>query len=222
MPGARVIRGANFAYPYSEREGYFYPRTVKQIIAISFIIVMALVALPFYLRRLEAMEYVERGEITNQTSQMRLLVDAAAPMLERKAMLDSIKAGLDARVTMQSNIEAIDYAADRLLLHLAELVPDGIILTYLEMRPSTRTEAGRPGLSGPEAELPEELQSAYILSIVGTARNAETLSRFHSSMDNSPLFFRPTQSFNIEGSGLSFRINCRLWGSGATLEGGGD
>lgn len=222
MPTARVVRTANFAYPYSERDQFYPPRTVKLLVAISFLAVLVLVLLPFYLQRLEQMEYLKRGEVTNLTGAMRLQVDQAVPLLARKTMLDSIKNDLEARVTMQRRIEAVDYSVDRLLLHLAELVPDGIILTNLEMRPSARGGAGRPGLSGVEADLPEELQSAFILTLEGTARNAETLSRFHRSMGNSPLFYRPEQSFNILGSGLSFRITTRLWGSGATMMEEGD
>lgn len=222
MPTARMIRAANFAYPYSERDQFYSPRTVKLLVGVSFAIVLALVLLPFYLQRLEQAEYLKRGEITNLTDAMRLQVEAASPLLERKAMLDSIKADLEARVAMRRNIEAVDYAVDRLLLHLAELVPEGIVLTYLEIRPSSRSEAGRPGLSGTAADLPEELKTASVLVLEGTARTAETLSRFHSSMENSPLFFRPEQTFNILGSGLSFSIETRLWGSGATFEGEGE
>ncbi len=221
MPVAKVIRTANFAFPYSERDQFYSPRTVQMMVAVSSLMVLALVLLPFHLKRLEQGEYLNRAETTSITDAMRLQVDQAAPLLARKATLDSIKTDLETRINMHRNIENIDYAVDRLLLHLAELVPDGIILTYVEMRPPTRSESGRPGLTRTAAGLPEELQSAFTLSMEGTARNAETLSRFQRSMENSPLFYKPEQSFNILGSGLSFRISTRLWGSGAALEGGG-
>jgi len=221
MPAAKVVRTANFAFPYSERDQFYSPRTVQMMVVVSSLIVLALVLLPFYLKRLEQSEYMKRAETTGHTDAMRLQVDQAAPLLARKATLDSIKTDLNSRINMQRNIENIDYAVDRLLLHIAELVPDGIILTFVEMRPPTSSESRRPGLTRGEAALPEELQSAFTLSLEGTARNAETLSRFQRIMENSPLFYQPDQSFNTQGSGFSFRISTRLWGSGATLEGGG-
>jgi Tfp pilus assembly protein PilN len=221
MPNATMIREANFAYPYSERDQFYSPRTVQLLVIVSFLIVLGLVLLPFLLQQLEQGEYQERVEITTVTDARRLLVQQAAPLLERKATLDSIKADLEARIAMRRNIEAVDYAVDRLLLHVAELVPEGIVLTYLEMRPSGRTQAGRPGLSGLEAELPEELRTASILTLEGTARNSMTLGDFYRSLQNSPLFYNPEQSFNILGSGLSFRITTRLVGSGVALETGG-
>ena len=221
MPAAKVVRTANFAFPYSERDQFYSPKTIQMMVAVSSLIVLALVLLPFYLERLEQSEYLKRTETTSITDIFRLQVDQAAPLLRRKATLDSIKTDLESRINMHSNIENIDYAVDRLLLHLSELVPEGIMLTYVEMRPQTSSESGRPGLTRAEDDFPEELQSAFILALEGTARNAVTLSRFQRTLENSPLFYKPEQSFNTLGSGFSFRISTRLWGSGAKLEGGG-
>ncbi len=221
MPTAKVVRTANFAFPYSERDQFYSPKIVQMIVAVSSLIVLALVLLPFYLKRLEQSEYLKRTETTTITDVMRLQVDQAAPLLGWKATLDSIKTDLETRINMQRNIQNIDYAVDRLFLHLSELVPDGIMLTFVEMRPQARSQSGRPGVTKAEDNLPEELQSAFTLSLEGTARNAETLSRFQRIIENSPLFYKPEQSFNTLGSGFSFTISTRLWGSGASLEGGG-
>ena len=215
-----MIRKANFAFPYSERDQFYSPRTIQLMVAVSSLIVLVLVLLPFYLKRLEQGEYLKRTEITSIIDIMRLQVDQAAPHLGRKATLDSIKTDLETRINMHGNIENIDYAVDRLLLHLSELVPDGIMLTFVEMRPQASSQSGRPGLTRAEDSLPEELQSAFTLTLQGTARNAVTLSRFQLTLENSPLFYKPEQSFNTLGSGFSFTISTRLWGSGATFEGG--
>jgi len=220
MPAAKEIRTANFAFPYSERDQFYSPRTIQMMVAISSLIVLALVLLPFLLERLEQAEYLKRTEITTNTDTMRLQVDQSAPLLARKATLDSIKADLENRINMQANIGNTDYAVDRLLLHLSELVPEGIILNQVEIRPQTRSAAGRPGMTTTENDLPEELQTAFSLILHGSAINAVTLSRFQNTLENSPLFYRPDQSFNTLGSGFSFTITTRLWGSGATLEGG--
>lgn len=221
MPAVKMIRTANFSFPYSEKDQFYSPRTIQLMVAASSLIVLVLVLLPFYLKRLEHSEYLKRTETTSITDVMRLQVDQAAPLLGWKVTLDSIKTDLETRINMRRNIQNIDYAVDRLFLHLSELVPDGIMLTFVEMRPQARSQFGRPGVSRAEDDFPEELQSAFTLSLEGTARNAETLSRFQRIMENSPLFYKPEQSFNTLGSGFSFTVSTRLWGSGASLEGGG-
>lgn len=221
MPTAKVVRTANFAFPFSERDQFYSPGTVQMMVAVSSLIILALVILPFYLKRLERIEYLKMAEATSISDNMRLQVDRAAPLLEQHAMLDSIKIDLETRINLHSNIETIDYPVDRLLLHLSELVPDGIVLTYLVMRPQTRSQSGRPGFSSSEDNIPEELESAFILTLEGTALNAETLSRFQRTLENSPLFYKPEQTFNTLGSGFSFSITTRLWGSTTILEGGG-
>ncbi len=220
MPTAKEIRTANFAFPYSERDQFYSPSTIQMMVAVSSLIVLSLVLLPFYLNRLEQIEYLKMEDATSLSDDMRLQVDQAAPLLEQNALLDSIKIDLETRINLHSNIENIDYPVDRLLLHLSELVPYGIVLTYVVIRPQTRSISGRPGLTSSEDSIPEELESAYILTLEGTALNAVTLSRFQSTLENSPLFYNPDQSFNTMGSGFSFSISTRLWGSSNILEGG--
>lgn len=218
---AQIIRGANFAYPYSERGDYYTPKTVRLLIAISFCIVVMLVMLPFLLRYLESSVYARRGGVTAEANTMRLQFEEAAPVLNQKAFLDSVKADIDARVNLRSTIEAADYRADRLLLHISELVPDGIVLTSINMQPPDRRTTGRLGTVSQTEELPEELKDTFLLNLEGTARNSNALTGFMRALDQSPIFYRPTQRITPLENSLVFRVSCRLPGSGVSVEGGG-
>jgi len=132
------------------------------------------------------------------------------------------EADLQGRVTLLEQVRRVDYPFDRLLVHIAELVPDGLVLDVLEVRPPGRSQGGRPGLTGGTSELSPGLQAAYTLTLRGTAQRAEVLTRFTEAMTRSPLFHEPQSTPNVlpEG-GLSFSITTRLPGSGQKLEGEG-
>ncbi|MFC1500501.1 PilN domain-containing protein [Candidatus Zixiibacteriota bacterium] len=218
---AKVIRGANFAYPWSERADFYSPRMVQLMIGISALMVLALVALPFILNNLERGVLLQRGEVNANANALRMQVDAAAPMIETKALLDSIRADLNTRVGLRQQIMMADYPADRLLLHLSELVPDGIILTNLTVQPAATRTVGRPATATGGEEIPEEIENTDSITIIGSAQNADTFNTFFRAVEQSPLFWGPTQVVRPLETTLSFTISCRLPGSGVEITGEG-
>ncbi len=220
--GAKIIRGANFAHPWSERDEYYSPGTVRMLLAVSGLVVVLLVALPFYLDHLRETELDRRSDLVAEATMMSRQADTMAPVLRRNAVLDSVRTQLQARVALLNRVRQVDYPLDRLLVHIGELIPDGMVLTGLEVRPPGRTQGGRPGLTGGAADLPPEVRDAYIMTLRGTALLAETLTRLTEAMTVSPLFHDPRSTPNVlpEG-GLSFSIMARLPGSGRRLEGEG-
>lgn len=216
---ARVIRGANYAYPFSERADYFSPRMVRLMIGVSALLVLALVALPFVLKNLEREVLGERGIVNENANTLRLQAEAAAPILETKTLLDSIKADLDIRIGLRQQITTADYPTDLLLLHLSELVPDGIVLTNITVQPPDTRTAGRPGTVAQGEETPEEIQISYTLTIIGTAQNANTFTAFFDAVDQSPLFWGPRQTFRPVETTISFTITCRIPGTGIEITG---
>ncbi|MFO7769064.1 MAG: hypothetical protein R6W82_08960 [bacterium] len=220
--GAKIIRGANFAHPWSERDQYYSPATVRILLGVSVIVVLLLVALPFYLDHMREVELDRRSDLVAESTVMSRQAEALAPVLRMRAVLDSVRTELQARVNMLEAVRKVDYPFDRLLVHIGELIPDGLVLTGLEVRPPARSQAGRPGLTGGDTALPSELQDAYVLTLRGTAQRAEILTRFTEVMTRSPLFFEPRSQPNVHPEGgLSFTISARLPGSGGRLEGEG-
>ena len=220
--GAKIIRGANFAHPWSERDQFYSPATVRILLVVSGVVVLLLVALPFYLDYLREGELDRRSDLVAEATVMSRQADALDPVLRRYAVLDSVRIELQARVSLLRTVRDVDYPLDRLLVHIGELAPEGLVLDYLEVRPPSRSQAGRPGLTGPNTELPDGIRSSYLLTLRGTAQRAEVLTRFTEAMTRSPLFYDPQSTPNVlpEG-GLSFTINARLPGSGERLEGEG-
>jgi Tfp pilus assembly protein PilN len=211
-----IMRGVNFAFPHSERDQFYTPRQVRILIGASALVVLILVALPFFLQRLETNEVRKRSIVARDTEILRQEVDAAAPVLARKATLDSIYDALNSRMALRQRIEASDYRVDRLLVHLAELTPEGIVLTRVTFEPPS-AQRGRPGRTGVDPELPEELAKASVLTIAGIARNSTTFSNFTRTLENSPLFHAPQQSYDYMGSSINFTVTTRLPGSGVAL-----
>ncbi|MFC1595309.1 hypothetical protein ACFL3X_00135 [Gemmatimonadota bacterium] len=218
---AKVIRGANFAYPWSERADFYFPGMVRVMIGASALLVLALVALPFVLKNLEQKILFERGSVNETANTLRIQVEAAAPILETKALLDSIKADLDIRIYLRQQIDGANYPVDRLLLHLSELVPDGILLTNIAVQPPATRTAGRPGTVTPGGEIPEELLSSYTLTINGTVQNAETFTAFFEAVEQSPLFWGPGYTIVPLETTLSFTLTCRIPGTGVEITGEG-
>ena len=218
----KVIRGANFAYPWSERADFYSPKMVRLMIGISAILVLSLVALPFVLKNLENGILLQQGLVNANANALRIQLDAAGPMLQTKALLDSIKADLDTRIGLRQQIVNADYPADLLLLHLSEIVPDDVILTNLSvLPPATRSVAGRTGNAAQGEETPEEILNSYTLTISGTAQNADIFNRLFYAVEQSPLFYRPGQVVRPLETTLSFTITCQLPGSGAEITGEG-
>ncbi|MFC1627504.1 hypothetical protein ACFL3H_00140 [Gemmatimonadota bacterium] len=218
---AKVIRGANFAYPWSERADFYSPKMVRLMIGVSALLVLALVALPFVLQNLERGVLFEQGEVNANANALRIQAEAAAPIMETKALLDSIRADLEIRVGLRQQILNADYPADRLLLHLSEIVPDGIILTNLAVQPPDTRAVGRAGSAAQGVEIPEEIVPTYTLTINGTVQNADIFNAFYAAVQQSPLFYRPEQTVRVLERTLSFTITCRLPGSGAEITGEG-
>ncbi len=217
----KVIRGANFAYPWSERADFYSPKMVRLMIGVSALLVLALVALPFVLKNLERGILFERGMVNANANVLRIQVEAAAPMLQTKTLLDSIMADLVTRVDLRQQIVKADYPADLLLLHLSEIVPGGIILTNLTVQPPATRAVGRPGTVTQGEEIPEEILNSYTLTINGTAQSADTFNTFYEAVEQSPLFWRPVQTFRPVETNISFTITCRLPGSGVEITGEG-
>jgi len=218
----KVIRGANFAYPWSERADFYSPKMVRIMIGVSALLVLSLVAFPFVLKTQENGILLQQGLANASANALRIQVEAAAPLLQTKALLDSIKTDLDIRVGLRQQIGDADYPADLLLLHLSEIVPDEIILTGLAvLPPATRSVAGRTGNTAQGEETPEEILNSYTLTINGTARNAEIFETFFRAVEQSPLFYRPDQVVRVLERTLSFTITCQLPGSGAEITGEG-
>jgi Tfp pilus assembly protein PilN len=222
MKAARVLRGANFAYPWSERHEYYSPAQVRVLVAISASIVLALLVVPFYLQQLTRTEQREMIALASLVGSLRNRAEAADPILARRALLDSIKTELESRVGLVREAAQTDYPVDRLLLHLSEIVPDGILLTAVDISPPAaerRTGRQPPGVQTPG--LPEGLQQAFVLTLSGTARNADIMIALREALMQSPLLQNVVQSESVVDSGFSFRITCRLPGSGIRLGGTG-
>lgn len=225
-PRARVVRTVNFAFPWSERDQYFMPGTVRILVGASALIVLLLVALPFYLQQRTRAENDKRGDLTIISSTLRGDLEGVAPVLVVKARLDSLQAALEERVTLYSSIAATDYPVDRLLLHLAEILPEGMVLNALSVKPFQASQGGRAGLQPQTAaDLPEEVKNLWVLTLQGTTRNAPAITTLVEKLRDSPLFYLPQQqSVNpVAGTArdLTFTITARLPGSGNKLEAGG-
>ncbi len=218
---SRVIRGANFAYPWSERADYFSPRKVQLLIGISAIMVLALVALPFLLRDLERNVLRERGLANVYANTQRLAAAEAAPILARKAVLDSLMANLGIRINLRNQIDDADYPVDRLLLHISELVPDDLHLTNITIQPPSARQDTRLAALTQNEEIPEEIQIAYTITIEGSAGNSDILTGFYNAIDQSPLFWGRTDSIQPRERTLDFTINCYLPGTGFEITGEG-
>jgi len=218
---SRVIRGANFAYPWSERADYFSPRKVKLLIGISATVVLALVALPFLLRDLEVNVLRERGLANVYANTQRLAAAEAAPILARKALLDSLRANLDIRINLRNQITEADYPVDRLLLHISELVPDDLHLTTITIQPPSGRPGSRPAALTQTEEIPEEIQIALTITIGGSAGNSDILTTFYNAIDQSPLFYGRTGTLQVRETTLDFTMSCFLPGTGVEITGEG-
>jgi len=218
---ARIVRGANFAYPYSERSNFYSPRTVRLLIGVSAIAVLALVALPFYLEYLEQRIIEQRTAISLEASASEIRLQEVMPILRRKDFLDSLQLVLDTRVGLRRQIGTTDFAMDRLLLHISEIIPDGVVLTTINIAPPERQRAGRPGQTRQGDELPEELQNASVLTLSGTARNATILEEFERELNRSPLLYEPNRQVTVLENSLRFDFTSRVPGTGIELGGEG-
>lgn len=222
MKAARILRSANFAYPWSERHEFYSPAWVRGLVAISAFIVLALLVLPFYLQQLTRGEQREMITLASLVGSLRERAADADPVLARKALLDSIKGELVERVALVREAGLTDYPVDRLLLHLSEIVPDGILLTTVDISPpAAERRTGRRPTGVQTPALPEGLQQAYVLTLNGTARNADIMIALREALQQSPLLQNVEQSENVVDTGFSFRITCRLPGSGTRLGGTG-
>jgi Tfp pilus assembly protein PilN len=199
MARAQVIRGANFAHPYSERHEFYSPRTVKILVGISGLIVLLLNA---------------NTELLNTT---RLRAEQARPVIAQMTYLDSIKQALNARTELYTHVASVEYRMDRLVLHISDIVPDGAVLTAIDVRPPQQRQGGRVIRAGETQDVPEELQDTLILTLNGAALNSEVLRELREAMVESPVFDLVQQSVSVLEEGLSFVLTARLPGSGAGL-----
>lgn len=220
MARARVIRGANFAYPYSERHEFYSPRIVRILVGISGMVVILLVLLPFYLQYLRQQTLQRATENTALLAATRYRAEQARPVIRQMAYLDSIKQLLDARLELYSRVEAVEYRMDRLLLHITDIMPDGAVLSSIDIRPPQQRRGGRAIRATETEDVPEELQNALVVTLNGSARNSEVLSSLREAMNGSPLFDAVKQDVTVLEQGISFTLTARLPGSGASLEEG--
>ena len=221
---ARPLRGANFAYPWSDRHNYFWPVTVRVLVGLSAVTVLLLVLLPFYLKALGQKEQQRLTVLTQTTIGMRPQLEQATPAIALSAGIDSIRTDLRARISLYDQVARTDYPVERLLLHLAEILPDGMVLSLIDMRPAaTSGPIGRPSLSGQTETVPAEIAALHQLRLEGVARNAERLTALMQVLEHSPLIYRPEQSINIVpgSTDLTFVIRARLPGTGERLSGDG-
>jgi Tfp pilus assembly protein PilN len=220
--GAQIVRGANFAYPYSQRDEFYSPRTVKLLIAVSGAVVVLLMILPFYLQHLKAQTQAETQEMSTLVVAARRLAERAQPVTDQMNFLDSLKVDLEDQVALYDRVRSVEYRFDRLLLHLADSVPDGVVLNSIDVRPPAGGQGGRSIRGAAVEDVPEELQNTLVLTLTGSARNAGSLRTLREAMQQSPLFDALNQTETVLDRGISFTITARLPGSGATLaeEGG--
>jgi len=215
---ARIMRGANFAYPYSERGDYYSPRTVRLLIGVSALVVLALVGLPFYLDFLEEQIIEQRTLTSLEAAAREQQFSEVAPILQRQAFLDSLRDVLATRVDLRRQIGTLDFRMDRLLLHISELIPDGVVLTSIDIVRPERQRSGRPGQAAQNEELPEELQNASVLTLAGTARNSASFEEFTAALRHSPLLYEPSgPPVTVLENSLRFTISSRLPGTGAKI-----
>jgi Tfp pilus assembly protein PilN len=217
MARAQVIRGANFAHPYSERHEFYSPRTVKILVGISGLIVLLLVLLPFYLQHLRQETLGEQNANTELLNTTRLRAEQARPVIAQMTYLDSIKQALNARTELYTHVASVEYRMDRLVLHISDIVPDGAVLTAIDVRPPQQRQGGRVIRAGETQDVPEELQDTLILTLNGAALNSEVLRELREAMVESPVFDLVQQSVSVLEEGLSFVLTARLPGSGAGL-----
>jgi hypothetical protein len=222
MGGAKIVRGANFAYPYSQRDEFYSPKTVKLLLAVSGMVVLLLMILPFYLKHLEAQTRAETNEMSLLVAAARSLAESTQPVTNQMNFLDSLKVVMEERVALYDRVKSVEYRFDRLLLHLAESVPDGVVLNSIDVRPPAGGVGGRSIRGAVVEEIPEELRNLLVLTLTGSARNAGSLRNLREAMEDSPLFDALAQTETVLDQGISFTITARLPGSGATLaeEGG--
>ncbi len=218
MARAEVIRGVNFAHPYSERHEFYSPRTVKILLGISGLIVLLLVLLPFYLQYLEEQALRERNVNTEILNATRMQAELARPVISHMARLDSIKQTLSGRIELYTLVDLVEYRMDRLVLHISDLVPDGAVLSAIDVHPPQRRQGGRVIRANEAQNVPEELQDTLILTLNGSALNSEVLSELRDAMVESPMFDLVQQDVSVLEQGLSFTLTARLTGSGASLE----
>ncbi len=214
---SRVIRGANFTYPWSERSDYFSPRQVQLMIGVSGLLVLALVALPFLLANLESRVLQERALDNVSANQIRIEAEESAPVLARQAVLDTLLIHLNSRISLRQQINLADYAVDRLMLHISELVPDGIHLMNITIQPPSARAGNRPASVTQTEELPEHIQIAHTITISGSARNAAVLTMFDNAIDQSPLFYGRTVTYQPRETTFEFIMTCRLPGTGVEI-----
>jgi len=217
MARAQMIRAANFAHPYSERHEFYSPRTVKMLVGISGLVVFLLVLLPFYLQYLERAALRDQIDAIELTRASQLRAEQAEPVIAQKDTLDSLRQTLNARVDLYTLVESVEYRMDRLVLHVSDLVPDGVVLTSLDVRPPQQRQGGRVIRADETRDVPEELQSTLIIALNGTALNSEVLRELREALEESPVFALVEQSVSVLEEGLSFTLNARLPGSGASL-----
>jgi Tfp pilus assembly protein PilN len=219
---ARIIRSANFAYPWSERREFYTPVQVRLLVAVSALVVMLLLALPFYLQYRTRTEQSQTIQLAAIVSSLRQRAESAEPVLARKALLDSLKGELEARVELLREVEQTDYPLGRLLLHLSEIIPDGVVFTSIDISPpeAERRTGRRPPPGTQASGAAEAVQRLFVLKLEGAARNSEALTALRRGLENSPLLQGVEQSENLLDTGFSFRITARLPGSGAQLGGG--
>jgi len=219
---SRVIRMANFAYPWSERHEFYSPGKVRLLVAVSALIVLGLIALPFYLQYLTRTEQSQTIQLAAIVSSLRQRAEATEPVLARKALLDSLKRELQARVDLMQGVEQTDYPIERLLLHFTEIIPDGVVFTSIDISPpeAERRTARRPAPGTQTPGVADAVQRFFTLRLDGSARNSNALTALRRALENSPLLQAVEQSENLLDTGFSFRITARLPGSGAQLGGG--
>ena len=222
MKQARIVRSANFAYPWSERNQFFSPGKVRLLVAVSALVVLSLIALPFYLQYLTRAEQSQTIQLAAIVSSLRQRAEATEPVLARKALLDSLKRDLEARVSLLQAVGRTDYPIGRMLLHLSEIIPDGVVFTSIDISPpeAERRTARRPAPGTQTPGVAEAVQRLFTLRLEGAARNSEALTALRRALENSPLLQGVEQSENLLDTGFSFRITARLPGSGAQLGGG--
>jgi Tfp pilus assembly protein PilN len=222
MKAARVMRGANFAFPWSERHEFYSVTRIRVVVAVSAFIVLSLLVLPFYLQQMTRNEQREMIDLVSLVGSLRTSAEAAEPVLARRALLDSVKTELEDRVRLVREAAQTDYPVDRLLLHISEIIPEGILLTAVDISPpAAQRRTGRQPAGVQTPELPEGLQQAFVLTLSGTARNADIMISLREALMHSPLLLNVAQSENVVDTGFSFRITCRLPGSGLRLGGTG-
>lgn len=222
MARSQFVRRANFAYPWSERHEFHSPLTVRIVVGVCGLIVLILILLPFGLQYLRKQALDDRSLLNLSLANMRTVATDAEPALRQKALVDSIKKTLEERLLLYEQVEQTEYRMDALIVHLAEQIPDGVVLRSLDIRPPLRSATGRALRGTVDTGIPPELQNAMALLISGSARNSTVLDRFREALVASPLFDAVSQTEQVLEEGLTFTITARLPGSDRRLgeEGG--